>query len=272
MIVKPLSQVSFSVLMDCFLEAFQNYFVKMPTDHDYYRKRWEAALVNYDLSYGMFDGDELIGFIVHAVDYREGHLVAFNTGTGVIPAYRGKKIVKQIYDHAIPELTKHGITKCSLEVITENTIAINAYKRIGFEVVKYYRCFGGDLKSQNQDFNLKSVNYSDMDWHTLPSQKLYSWDNNKNCLSRDNYKFFQVLEDNKPIAFFAINPDINYVAQLDVLVEGESNWKKLFEAIHSISETIRINNVDEVLQDKIKAIKSAGLNNSINQYEMEKVL
>lgn len=55
MIVKPLDTISFETLMICFLEAFENYYVQMPTDHEYYKKRWKAAKVRLDLSYGMFD-------------------------------------------------------------------------------------------------------------------------------------------------------------------------------------------------------------------------
>ncbi|WP_353776867.1 GNAT family N-acetyltransferase [Winogradskyella sp. 3972H.M.0a.05] len=269
MIVKSLGQTSFTELMECFLEAFQNYFVKMPTDYDYYKKRWQAAMVDYNLSYGMFEGDKLVGFIINAIDQRDAHRIAFNTGTGVIPAYRGKKIVKEIYDYAIPDLKNHGITKCSLEVITDNVIAINSYRSIGFQKTKYYKCFNGTLKSNKRDFNLKEVNYDQIDWSTLPNQELYSWDNHRHCLSKGDYRYFQVLEDNKEIAFFVINPEINYVAQLDVLAEAESYWDILFSSIHYISETIKINNVDDRLKTKIEALENAGLENSIDQFEME---
>lgn len=101
MIVKHLGHTDFNVIMECFLSSFEGYFVKMPTDHDYYKKRWKAAKVNLELSYGMFDDNKLVGFIIYVIDEREGQLIAFNTGTGIIRDYRGKGIVKSIYDYAL---------------------------------------------------------------------------------------------------------------------------------------------------------------------------
>ncbi len=79
--VKDLRNIDFDELMDCFLIAFENYFVKMPTDRNYYKERWRIAKVNFKLSYGMFDGEKLVGFIINAIDKRNGDLTAFNTGT-----------------------------------------------------------------------------------------------------------------------------------------------------------------------------------------------
>jgi hypothetical protein len=53
--IKNLSNTSFDALLDCFLLAFENYYVQMPTDRNYYKKRWKAAKVNLSLSYGLFD-------------------------------------------------------------------------------------------------------------------------------------------------------------------------------------------------------------------------
>ena len=124
MIVKKLEGIEFDRIADCFLKSFANYYVKVPTDKNYYKNRWEMAKVDYALSYGMFDGEKLIGFIINAIDNRNGKRIAFNTGTGVLPEYRGRGIVKSIYDFAIPDLKNSGITKCLLEVIIENIKAI----------------------------------------------------------------------------------------------------------------------------------------------------
>ena len=70
--VRNLAEIAFEDLVICFLKAFKNYFVEMPTDLDYYRNRFTAARVRYDLSYGMFHEGELVGFIVHGIDRRNG--------------------------------------------------------------------------------------------------------------------------------------------------------------------------------------------------------
>jgi len=132
MIIKQLHTTSIHTIIDCFLLAFDQYFVEMPSDKVYYIERWKAAQVDFALSYGMFDDEKLVGFILHAIDKRFGVLTAYNAGTGVISEYRGKRIVKALYQFAIEDLKQNGIKKSTLEVITENEKAIKAYEGIGY--------------------------------------------------------------------------------------------------------------------------------------------
>ncbi|MEP6262499.1 MAG: GNAT family N-acetyltransferase [Gillisia sp.] len=267
--VKDLGNIDFDELMDCFLLAFENYFVKMPTERNYYRERWRIAKVDYKLSYGMFDKEKLVGFIINAVDTRNGALTAYNTGTGVIPEYRGLKIVRSIYKYALPDLKRNGIVNCSLEVITTNEIAIRSYQSIGFEIFKKYKCYNGTINLENRvSVGLEEKNYHDINWEILPGNDCYCWDNQKETIREGNFRYFQVLNDNTPESFFAINPENGYLAQFDLLTEGENAWERLFSGIRQISGTIKINNVDVRLTNKINFLNSIGLVNSVDQYEM----
>ena len=257
MVVRHLGDTDFKTIMECFLSAFENYFVKMPTDHNFYKERWKAAGVNFNLSYGMFDNDQLVGFIINAIDQRQGELIAYNSGTGVVPDYRGKRIVKAIYDYAIPDLT-------------ENVKALKSYEGIGFEICKKYKCYGGMISVETQNnYTLKEVSFEANNWDALPNQNLYSWDNQSKSLEKGNYKYVYVIVDNQVHSFFAINTNNGYVAQLEVLNSTLSSWNILFSAIQSIQKEVKINNIDDRLIDKIKAVEFAGLKNTVNQYEME---
>lgn len=271
MTVKNLSTISFNELLDCFLLAFENYFVKMPSDRNYYKERWKAANVDYNLSYGLFDQGKLVGFIIHAIDKRNGIVTAFNTATGVIPEYRGKKIVKSIYNYALQDLAKHGIQKSTLEVITKNNIAIKAYEGVGFKISKNFKCFEGEIKIENdEEFEVEQIALKNINWNTLPNQQYYSWDFQKETLLKGNNSFFQVLRNKKPESFFIINSDTNYIAQFDVLHTKNKGWNRLFTAINKqVSGNIKIINVDERLEDKLNCINSIGLKHLVDQYELE---
>jgi len=271
MTVKNLSTISFNELLDCFLLAFENYFVKMPSDRNYYKERWKAANVDYNLSYGLFDKGKLVGFIIHAIDKRNGIVTAFNTATGVIPEYRGKKIVKSIYNYALQDLAKHGIQKSTLEVITKNNIAIKAYEGVGFKISKNFKCFEGEIKIENdEEFEVEQIALKNINWNTLPNQQYYSWDFQKETLLKGNNSFFQVLRNKKPESFFIINSDTNYIAQFDVLHTKNKGWNRLFTAINKqVSGNIKIINVDERLEDKLNCINSIGLKHLVDQYELE---
>lgn len=268
--VRKLSTISIEELLDCFLLAFDNYFVKMPTDYDYYRERWKAAKVDFNLSYGMFDKEKLVGFIIHAVDKRKGEQIAYNTGTGVIPEYRGRKIIKSIYQYALRDMKEHGIEKTTLEVITKNDIALHLYKSIGFEISRNYKCFKGKINDKvSIEAELAEIDINKIDWEKLPNQQMYSWDNQKESILEGNYRYFNVLLKGKPESFFIINTDQNYLAQFDLFNNESDGWKRLFSGIKQVSDTIRVNNVDHNLHNKLNILHLIGLENVVDQFEME---
>jgi ribosomal protein S18 acetylase RimI-like enzyme len=270
LIVKKLEGIEFDRIADCFLKSFENYYVKVPTDKNYYKNRWEMAKVDYALSYGMFDGEKLIGFIINAIDNRNGKRIAFNTGTGVLPGYRGRGIVKSIYDFAIPDLKNSGITKCLLEVIIENIKAIKSYQRVGFDICKKYNCFSGRIiLNSNEKIELNKVDYHAFDWKKMPNQDLYSWDFNPEVLKTGDYQYYQLMKDNLAESYFIVNPKNEYLAQFEILKENEGCWNRLFRGIKEVSSSIKIINVDTRLKQKIDFIHSIGLSNTVNQYEME---
>lgn len=270
MTIRSLDTIPFETLMECFNVSFENYFVPMSTDLNFWEARWAEAKVDYNLSFGMFENETLIGFIINAIDTRNGHKIAFNTGTGVLPEHRGKKIVKKIYAHALGEFKKNEITKCSLEVITTNERAIKSYQSIGFQITRTLKCFSGVISSKkDSSLTIIEKKLSEIKWDQLPNQSLYSWDNQTNSVLKGPYQYFQILNYGQPESYFICNPDNGYIAQFDVLSSNNLAWERLFLGIRSISETIKINNVDAQLIDKIEALKSNGLKNTIDQYEME---
>ena len=147
--IRSLNQIKFGDLIECFNQSFVGYFVKMQKSNEFWEKRWKAARVDYSLSFGMFDGNDLVGFIINGIDFKNDLLTAFNSGTGVLPAYRGKRIVKQLYDFAIPILIEKGVKNCGLEVIVGNEKAIKAYKSVGFEITRSLKCYSGELNVEN---------------------------------------------------------------------------------------------------------------------------
>ncbi len=268
--VTNLSNIPFEGILDCFLSSFQDYHIKIPTDKKYHKQRWDAAKVNFSLSYGMFDNEKLVGFIIHAVDKRFGIQTAFNTATGVIPEYRGRRIVKSIYDFAIIDLRKHGIERSILEVITENEKAIKAYKGVGFEICKEYKCYAGRIKGGREpQVKLRKMSAIDYNWEKLPNQQLYSWDFQRETIIADNYDLYEVIKDNTPESYFVVHPEKHYLAQFDIFNTDKKSWGRLFDGIGQVVDEVKIINVDKRLTDKIDFIRSLELQNIINQYEME---
>lgn len=264
--IRPLNQTPLRAIVDCLLIAFEDYFVPMPSDLNYWADRFKAARVDLELSYGAFKGEQLVGFIIHGIDDYKGKQTAFNTGTGVIPEYRSQKIVDQIYACAIPKLKLQGITQCALEVIQDNHRAIRVYERIGFSITRNFLCFKGKLQQEPEEVQVMPVSFEQVRASRTDHQ-LYSWDNVDAAIQTAGpiYTTYRVKRGNADIGFFTVNSKNGYLAQYEADPE---DFPTLLAGIQTVHPAVRINNVDQERAEVILFLLSAGLDNHIDQYEM----
>ncbi|WP_067029471.1 GNAT family N-acetyltransferase [Allomuricauda sp. CP2A] len=268
--IRNLRDTPFNAILECFFQAFHNYYVDLPKDHAYYKERWRMANVNYGLSFGAFYHGKLVGFVLNAIDCRAGLLTAYNACTGVLPEFRGKKAVKSIYDHALPILKENEIERCTLEVITQNNRAIRAYSSVGFEITKHYKCFSGTLAHEPmEEYELRDVGFTTEVLTKLLNQNWYSWENHALTITKGNYRYFEIVFEGIVESYFVIAPKGGYVPQLEVLVDNPKAWNRLFSGLAQITDLIKINNVDKRLTDKIAHLQNAGLENHLDQFEMQ---
>lgn len=267
--ITTLEHTVFSEIMDCFLASFADYYVPMPKDHNYYKKRWETAGLNYHLSYGVFDDDVLVAFALHAVDVRAGDKTAFNTGTGVLANYRGQRLVQQLYEFALDDFKKQGIKKITLEVIQENRKAIRAYQKVGFSIERELLCYKASIGNTKMDkLKLKAVDIASVDWQQLPDQSEYSWDFQMETLVKSAYHFYYVMKDDIAIAYFIVDLNHKMIAQFDLLVDDQKQWINVFAGIATLAQEFRLNNLCAKRFDKRRQLSLYGFSNTINQYEM----
>lgn len=269
MTIKNLAHLTLQEIVDCFLAAFDGYFVKMPDDITYWHNRFTAARVDYNLSFGVFDDDKLVAFIINAIDLDKGLKTAYNTGTGVLPAYRGQQLVDKIYQYAIPILKENGVEVCQLEVIDENHRAIAVYERIGFHNIRRLKCYNGELRTSHnvflQSFPVNELHYLEQ------SEYPYPWDNTRTTVTNvantyDCYWVYRDSELQEKVGYFVINPQTKYVAQVE---RYAGDWEHIFAGVAQISSSIKMSNIDENRKDLIAYLAKMGVKNSIDQFEME---
>lgn len=270
--IRDLSSCSLEEIIHCFLRSFEDYFVKVPSDSSYWEARFNASGVNFNLSYGIFDRSELVAFIIHCVDELSCQKVAFNTGTGVLPVYRGQRLVDRLYAHAIPLLQKRGYTLARLEVIDKNVPAIRVYERIGFQIKRRLKCYQGQLSERArpdvQLFELSLDEVADAKKQTVP----YSWDFTIRTIQRagSQFKVYQVFNSDKiSQGWFILDPKKGLLAQLDA---EDDLWEGLFAGINLVCQTIKINNIDASRTGLIDWLAQEGVPNVIDQYEMEMLI
>ena len=267
--IKNLYGIPLVEIIDCLLIAFDGYYVKMPESSEYWEQRFKGSRVDWNFSYGVFDQHKLVGFLINGID--DG--IAFNTGTGVVPHYRGKRLVDNMYAYAIPILKNNNIHRCALEVITKNERAIKLYERLGFIKVNEMKCYFGTIDcDETIDVENKICPFLQLDG-TLDNN--YSWDNNSRALKiqKDQFLKYNVYEKSKEIGTFIINPHNGNLAQYEIIgVENYYSWSLLFQGIRKVCKKIKLNNVPITRSYLCDYLSKSGLSNSIDQYEMEKPL
>jgi ribosomal protein S18 acetylase RimI-like enzyme len=274
MIIRNLHEIPPETIVDCLLIAFENYFVKMPSGHDYWINRWQGARVDYSLSAGIFDGEKLVGFILHGIDKdNDGLLTAFNCATGVLPEYRRKGIVGDLYNYLVPQLKEAGVKKCSLEVITKNNVAIQSYEKVGFAIVREYKCFFGQLKQGEQEETLgyDLIKTATPFWEKYNNIKAceFSWENNERALMAlpgDAYDTWELTNEGNLAGYAILKPN-GHIVQFGTVNPTEMHV--LFDKLATIAENVRVINIDEKDKHVTGFLQERGLANTIDQYYME---
>jgi len=270
--IKDLSTTALEEVIFAILMAFEGYFLTMPSDRVYWESRFQASRVDWTCSFGLFEEGALVAFIINGIDQRGKDKIAFNMGTGVIPKYRGQQMVDQLYEYALPFFYEKKITHCALEVVQENNRAIRVYERIGFSKIKEFYCYKGKLARSTYQTTLEEVHIDKIE---SSKEDLYAWDNATSAIKnspKGMYVCYEVLNlEQEKIGFFVVNPSSGYLPQFEIYKPNVSeNWSLLFDGIAQISRVLKINNVDAKRRAQRSVLVSLGLENTLNQYEMER--
>ena len=273
---RTLQNTAPSEIIACFNQAFSDYFVPVTATEEAMQNRWRASRVDFNLSVGAFEKDQLVAFIFTGVGLLNGHKTAYNAGTGVIPDFRGQKLVSELYSFALPLFKNAGISQCTLEVITQNEKAIKAYRNVGFEIDRTLHCYQGEIRPASGTSNYR-IEVS----HAIPFEKLealqpyaFAWDfRNEGVQAAGIYECWQLFADHELKAYLLLNPVTGFIAQFGF--DGAAPGKfgnALLQAVARTNKTIKINNVDAASAETNKVLSKAGLVNYISQYEMQLLL
>lgn len=124
------------VLHRAFLKAFADYVIPIQLNEEQFQIKLKREGIDLRFCAGAYYQDELIGFIATGLGEFMGKPTAYNGGTGVVPAHRGKGITKKLYEFMFPKLRESGLELCLLEVIQDNTPALHVYQSLGFQEVR----------------------------------------------------------------------------------------------------------------------------------------
>lgn len=277
--IRNLSTDDFKQMYEAFNLAFSDYLITISLSFPQFKDRFLSKLkIDFNLSAGAFYSNQLVGFIFTGIGVYEGKKVAYNGGTGVIPAFRGNKIAKKLYTFLFPFLKESKIEACVLEVLTENEKAINVYNSLGFSKSKYFHCFRKSYDENEEDKetikNIESVRIPDWNLFQTFSDYSPSFLDSNEVLKRniDNEKIIVYKEQGKIRGYAIFQPELGRISQLAV----DKNFRRkgigtsLINYINNNSNTIALTAMNINSQNKglVDFYKSRGFQNQLNQYEM----
>jgi len=233
------------------------------------------------LSFGAFDKDDLIGFILNGVRQWHGELTAYDTGTGLVKEYRRKGIATRLFKESLPHLKQHHITHYVLEVLKNNISAINLYKKEGFAVTREFDCYispkseiNMNGKNDAKNMSVRHIKIPDWDlfrsfWDVAPS-----WQNSIDSIIRklEYFTILGIFEFDRIIGYGFIENHTGDIPQIAIAQSHRRQglatqlMKNLFN--YSESEQIRIININSDYAPFKHFAESINLKPVLGQYEM----
>jgi ribosomal protein S18 acetylase RimI-like enzyme len=275
-LIKSLSETSVSDIIFAFNVSFADYFVKLQLTNEALIEKINAENIKLDYSVGAFADNKLVGFILIGIDTINGIQTAYNGGTGVITAFRGRQLTLSMYQQLNNILSGKEIKAHQLEVIENNKYAIQAYEKTGFKVKRILGCLKGiPIQKRLQTIEIKETNISACEqfvplWEIKPS-----WQNELNAVKRtlQSHYIIGAYKDNVLVGYAIMHRHSFRLKQIFVHPNFRSSGigKSLVSHFSNCDykREISIIGVDEAKPKVINFFRSCGLDRYLGQYEMK---
>lgn len=269
--LRNLASISKHDVYDAFSKAFHNYVLPMNLKEEDVLLRWERSGVDFNLSYGVFDNNELVAFVLHTIL----NTSLYNFATGVLPSYRGQHLIERIYKEVQDELK--GFDEFVLEVIKENLPAFNLYKKLGFAIQRELVSLSGELRialpeNMFSSYKIKPLLYTDeMKKLQLAEPGI---ERSYPALLRNEHlhEVHELRKNNKLVAFAIFTPEGLSLDAIGARQPSHFYLDELFLNMKLNFETIRVINIDGNSLELLEYFKGRGLLPFVTQYEMKKKL
>lgn len=272
---RTLTENDLKGLYETFKSAFSESVVKLqPTEAEFEHRIFNKLHVDKDISAGMFDGESMVGFIMHASNIYQGIPTAYNGGTGVLPGFRNQRVAEQLYAYLIPKIQVKFLARILLEVVENNENAIKLYEKIGFTFKRRFLCYK-QLNQINHTSELEVVEgtISDVDFNFMDFDS--SFLDSEEHLNLGREKVLLARKHDLVIGYLIFQPHLGRISQMAVsrLYRQEGAGLALIAAAQQhTTRPLTIMNIpeDEVGFDSF--LKKCGFENQINQFEMELII
>lgn len=277
--IRSLANIPFSKVYESFIDSFSDYEVPMQMSIDKLKEMFVTRDVDFNYSVGCFDNDRLVGFII--CGYREigGKRYCYDAGTGIVPDFRRRGIADRLFIYLADILKQNKVDIFLLEVLVNNTPAIELYKKKGFVIQRQLDCFKID-KSEIVKVSLDNryaIKYDKSEYRGVNDadyqELLPSWQNDRASILNniDNLEYCSISFNDQIVAFGVIHKQQGDILQLRVLKGWEDKQLELY-VIDQLKNKTKSDIVKTVTLDENSPLKGVllnlGFSNFVNLYEM----
>lgn len=277
MTIKTLEGISLDQIVSTFNKAFAEYFVPVHLSKNSLIKKMAAENIRLKHSAGVFDNDDLVGFILCGLDTIDGEQISYNGGTGVIPEFRGNNLTGKMYAFLFDLYKEQEVKKAILEVIDNNEPAIKAYTKAGFKTLRAFECVKGKINLEKKDIalNILPRQIKHPDWTLFPTfwDCQPSWSHSTAAVQRigSTAKILGLFIEETLIAYGILNIESGRILQFAVHPEYRSKGvgTLLFYYLSKLGNpNLSIINIDKADTNTITFLNHIGFRSYIGQFEM----
>lgn len=260
-------------LAECLNLAFSDYYLPIRLNEDALAGICKASGVDEKLSFAAFQGDQMVGVLLHSRGVYRGKNVMFDVAAGIVPEHRGKKVFTNLFSLAEQEARRQGVEACCLEVLQQNEKAIALYQKQGFSVCREFVVLQADASrctvsaSENVEFT---------DYEPLSFQKdvfchcpLPSYEHS-DAVIRQNPELYglALVKRGEQAAFCLYTKADGSIVQM-----GYQNIEELEVILQNLLVhygAVTAKNIDAEEQEVLKLLCRLGFKEVARQFEMEK--
>ncbi len=267
-----------------FLEAFADYAMGSPVglSEELLLLRMRKNAVDYDLSVGAYEDGRMVGFTLIGVDAWGGRRVAYDAGTGILPAYRGRGLAHRVFEHALPALADRGVEEFVLEVLQENAPAIKAYKKTGFMTTRELRSFVAPTSaiagSASSEWALRPIDLAQFECVAEEIDWLPSFENRVSAVRSipDDVSLVGAFDEDECVGAYAYSAPLRWLLSLVVRRShrrhGVGRALLIHAAAHVPEGVTRVAalNVDGADRGMQEFLARLGFSPLVNQFEMRR--
>ena len=272
--IRTLEAVPLPLLTEVFNAAFAGYAIPFTLDELRLRRMLQRRGFRPELSVGVFAADRLVGFTCTGIGTWRGEICGYDSGTGVVPEYRGRGLAAQMMEATLDRCRAAGATRYVLEVIRENTSARKVYEKCGFTVTRDLSCWRIDAAGpQPPPTDLRVLqcfrgNYERF-WDWSPS-----WQNSTESIGRAEEHFVMItaMQRREVLGYAVICPETGDLPQIAVSREHRRHGigrALLGKALDLTEGSVRVVNTDGGDSGTSAFFTAIGAEQILRQVEMD---